>query len=270
MVFQSSCFCTWRINHTRRAAFSICINIIRSNRLKCYNQQGKYTLLYTWFGWLTAIKDVSLFVVKKKPELEILAARSGYVWLSKLKKSPMYALLLSTSSLWALQQWGLLTELLPNPAPGDHTWGLGVHQAANGCCGRCIPEVKQRHTARLAATVANLRQQWVGLLLWENRKQQTNASSYSQLQRVQPEQLCLFWSIRKRPGWTNAQRQAYISGCAQGGAENKKRLQLTEGPLSLFQSEDITGNILRPWVGVLLLDNSQGPLITSAGKHSKS
>lgn len=148
---------------------------------------------------------------------------------------------------------------------------LGAGSApANGCCGRCIPEVKQRHTARLAATVANLRQQWVGLLLWKNRKQQTNASSYSQLQRVQPEQLCLFWSIRKRPGWTNAQRQAYISGCAQGGAENKKRLQLTEGPLSLFQSEDITGNILRPWVGVLLLDNSQGPLITSAGKHSKS
>lgn len=62
-------------------AVFICIGIAEASRLKCYNKEGKYILLCLQFGSLSAIRNVSLFAVKKRPERYI----SSNTWLYVLR-----------------------------------------------------------------------------------------------------------------------------------------------------------------------------------------
>lgn len=67
--FKLLCLIHTDQNHTRKpGAFLIYISIAGYDRLKCYNKQGKYTLIHLWFGLLTAIKNGCLFVMEKSPE----------------------------------------------------------------------------------------------------------------------------------------------------------------------------------------------------------
>lgn len=71
-----------------KGAIFICIGITGASRLKWCNKQGKYILIHLQFGSLSAIRNVPLFAMKKRPG-EIFPAIRGFMCfrLSKEKLS---------------------------------------------------------------------------------------------------------------------------------------------------------------------------------------
>lgn len=79
--------------YTGKGAFFICISITGASRLKCYNKEGKYILIYLWFGSLTAVRNVPLFAAR-----EAFPAISCFMCFGAVKKGLVCTLLVSNSS----------------------------------------------------------------------------------------------------------------------------------------------------------------------------
>lgn len=112
-----------------------------------------------------------LFLQWRKDQRGIFPAKSCFMRFSWVKKGLVYTLLFSNSSflgLWLTRSTAAAYTVYWTAAKlcaalTANIQCFVVQQAANACCGWFIPGAKQRYTAKLKGSVANLLQEGVGL-----------------------------------------------------------------------------------------------------------